>query len=499
MRKRRVAVIGAGFSGMSAAAYLAKEGHEVHVFEKNCTTGGRARQLITSNGFVFDMGPSWYWMPDVFERFFADFDHQVSDFYELQLLDPAFEIVFKNGSLQIPSDFDKLCGTFETIEKGASEKLKRFMREAQRKYKIGMEEMVYKPALSITEFLGAEIIKSSLKADVFLSFRKHVRKFFSDPRLLALMEFPILFLGGKPGNIPALYSLMNYAGLKLGTWYPKGGFGKTVEAMKYIAEQHGVNFHFNAEVEKIITCNEQVTALSVNGTRFLTDGVVAAADYHHIEQALLDKDYRNYNRNYWDKKIFAPSCLIFYLGVNKKIERLQHHTLFFDGDLDQHADDIYTHQQWPSNPLFYVCCPSRTDDLIAPPGHENIFLLMPLSPGLHDDESIREKYFLVMIKRLEHFAGEPICSGIVFKKSYCVTDFMNDYNACKGNAYGLANTLSQTAFLKPKIKNQKLKNLFYAGQLTVPGPGVPPSIVSGKIAAGLLHKQLQKMKDEITV
>jgi len=495
----RVSVIGAGFSGISAAAYLAKEGLSVDVFEKNATPGGRARQLTTADGFVFDMGPSWYWMPDVFEKFFADFDSKASDFYELQLLDPSFEIVFKDSSLQIPSDFDELCGTFETIEKGASKKLTRFMDEAQRKYKIGMEDMVYKPALSITEYLGVQIIKSGLKADVFLSFRKHVRKFFSDPRLLALMEFPILFLGGKPGNIPALYSLMNYAGLKLGTWYPKGGFGKTVEAMKDIAEQQGVTFHFNAEVDKIITCNEQVTALSVNGTPILTDGVVAAADYHHIEQALLDKGCRNYNRNYWNKKIFAPSCLIFYLGINKKIKRLQHHTLFFHEDLDRHADDIYTYRQWPSSPLFYVCCPSRTDDLIAPPGHENIFLLMPVSPGLHDDESIRERYFLLMIKRLELFAGEPICSNIVFKKSYCVTDFMDDYNAFKGNAYGLANTLSQTAIFKPKIKNKNLKNLFYAGQLTVPGPGVPPSIISGKIAAGLLHKQLQKMKNEITV
>ena len=352
--KDRIAIIGAGFSGISAAAYLAKEGHTVHVFEKNATAGGRARQLITANGFVFDMGPSWYWMPDVFERFFADFDSRASDFYELQLLDPAFEIVFKDNSLQVPSDFNALLETFEMIEKGSAGKLRRFMKEAEMKYKLGMEELVYKPALSITEFLSTEIIRSSLRTDIFLSFRKHVRKFFSDPRLLALMEFPTLFLGAKPANIPALYSLMNYAGLKLGTWYPKGGFGQVIEAMRCVAEQHGASFHFNTTVNKIIAGNKTVTALSVNGNSFLTDGVVAAADYHHTEHALLDENNRNYEGNYWSKKIFAPSCLIFYLGLNKKIRRLQHHTLFFDEDLDQHADDIYTSPQWPSKPLFYV-------------------------------------------------------------------------------------------------------------------------------------------------
>ena len=497
--KNQVTVIGAGFSGISAAAFLAKEGHHVHVFEKNATPGGRARQMITPDGFVFDMGPSWYWMPDIFERFFGDFNCKVSDFYELQLLDPAFEIVFKGSSLQIPSDFNKLCETFETIEEGAGARLIKFMKEAEVKYKLGMDDLVYKPGLSITEYLSVEMIRSGLTTDIFLSFRKHVSKYFSDPRLLALMEFPVLFLGAKPSNVPALYSLMNYAGLKLGTWYPKGGFGRVIEAMKSIAEKHGATFHFNTPVNKILTNNERATALSVNGCWFLTNGVVAAADYHHVEQALLDENSRNYENSYWSKKTFAPSGLIFYLGLNKKIERLQHHTLFFDEDLDQYAENIYSCPQWPSRPLFYVCCPSRTDDSVAPPGHENIFLLMPVAPGLNDDESIRERYFTHLVNRLEDFVGEPICPHIVFKKSYGLTDFANDYNAFKGNAYGLANTLSQTAILKPKIRNFKLKNLFYAGQLTVPGPGVPPSIISGKIAAGLLNKQLQKRKDEIAV
>ena len=498
--KRIVGIIGSGFSGISAAAYLAKEGYKVHVLEKNAEAGGRARQFNTPEGFAFDMGPSWYWMPGVFEKFFNDFGYRSGDFYELRLLDPSFEMVFgNNDSLVIPADFTKLCDIFDSIEIGSSAKLKRFIREAELKYRLGMEDFAYKPSLSIVEYLTASAIKNSLTADLFVSFSRHVRKYFSDPRLIALMEFPVLFLGAKPSAIPAIYSLMNYAGLKLGTWYPMGGFGKVIAAMKTVAEQNGVHFRFNAEVEKIIVGNEAASGVKINGHSMFFDGIIAAADYHHVEEDLLGEKHRNYRDSYWNKKTLAPSCLIFYLGISKKIKRLQHHTLFFDKDLEQHSDEIYTDPQWPSNPLFYACCPSKTDPGVAPAGHENVFLLMPIAAGLPDDNHTREKYFSVILERLEQFVGEPVQPNIVFKKSYCINNFVEDYHSYKGNAYGLANTLWQTATLKPKIKNRKLKNLFYAGQLTVPGPGVPPSIISGRIAAKLLSKYLAKKNDEVIV
>lgn len=501
MGKRSLGIVGAGFSGISAAAYLAKKGYKVHVFEKNALPGGRARQFAAPGGFVFDMGPSWYWMPGVFENFFNDFGCRSRDFYQLLLLDPSFEMVFgDHESLVIPANFEELCKIFDSLEVvGGSAKLRKFMREAELKYRWTIEDLVYKPSLSVTEYFKASIIKNSLTAELFVSFSRHVRRYFSHPSLIALLEFPVLFLGAKPSAIPAVYSLMNYAGLKLGTWYPLGGFGQVIGAMKQVAEQNGVEFHFNAEVQKIIVGNGLASGLKVNGTSIFFDGIVATADYYHVERNLLTPTDRNYQDRYWRKKILAPSCLIYYLGIKKKINRLQHHTLFFDKDLERHAHDIYTDPQWPSNPLFYVCCPSRTDPAVAPAGHENIFLLMPIAAGLSDDEETREKYFSVMIKRLEQFAGESIQPDIVFKKSYCVNNFIEDYHAFKGNAYGLANTLLQTAILKPKIKNRKLKNLFYAGQLTVPGPGVPPSIISGKIAAGLLSKYLAKKRDEIVV
>ncbi|HTD41156.1 MAG TPA: phytoene desaturase family protein [Mucilaginibacter sp.] len=487
-----VAVIGSGFAGLSAAAYLAKGGCKVDVYEKNAEIGGRARQLHTSNGYVFDMGPSWYWMPEVFEKFFNDFGYKCSDFYDLQLLNPGYSIIYPDQQvLDIPSGTEELFELFESIEKGSSKQLQQFLKEAAYKYHVGMNKLVYKPGLSLSEFADTALLKGMFKLQVFTSFSSHVRKFFKDPKLIALMEFPVLFLGAMPEDTPALYSLMNYAGLKLGTWYPKGGFGKIVDAMKTVAERQGVQFHTGEAATGFRIKNRFIKEVQTEYRTKQYDGVIAAADYHHIEEKLLGTDYRNYDEKYWDKRVMAPSCLIFYLGVKKKVQKLKHHNLFFDEDLGQHACEIYKKPQWPSKPLFYVCCTSKTDITVAPGDHENLFILMPLATDLPDDEAMREQYFNVIMNRLEDYTGTDIRNSLDYKKSYCVSDFKTDYNSYKGNAYGLANTLRQTAILKPSIKNKKIHNLFYAGQLTVPGPGVPPAIISGNVAADQLLKYLK--------
>lgn len=496
----KIAIIGSGFSGLSAAAYLSSAGHEVHIFEKNKSAGGRARQFQTENGYVFDMGPSWYWMSDVFEDFFHDFDHAVSDKYELTRLDPSFQMVFENReTLTVPADFSELCTRFESIEKGSAEQLKMFMEGAKYKYEIGMKKMVQKPGISFREFADFHLLENAMRLQVFSSFSSHVRRYFSNPKLVALMEFPILFLGGMPQEMPAMYSLMNYAALKLGTWYPQGGFGSVVGAMLQVVQENGAQLHLNSTVGKIIIENKKAVAVRVYSKEIPFDVVVASADYHHVEKDLLSQKFRNYNEHYWNKKTFAPSCLIFYLGVTKKLKNIQHHTLFFDEDLFKHSIEIYKTPQWPTKPLFYVCCPSKTDKNVAPDGHENLFLLMPLAPGLEDTEALREKYFGTMLERLEKQLGEKVNGFIDYKKSYCVEDFIADYNSYKGNAYGLANTLRQTANFKPKIRNKKIKNLFYTGQLTVPGPGVPPSLISGKIVAQQVLKHLKNIKDEVVI
>ena len=490
--KKKIAIIGSGFSGLSASAYSAKLGHEVHVFEKNSTVGGRARSFQTENGYTFDMGPSWYWMPDIIENFFNDFNKKASDFYELVPLDPQFEMVFSDGIMGIPQDFEAMKTLFEKTEKGAGQRLEDFMKDAQFKYEVGMKDYVTKPCNSWFEFVSLKILKSAFSLDLLTDFSKFVRKYFSHPKLITLMEFPVIFLGASPKDIPALYSLMNYGGYKLGTWYPIGGFIKIIESMQEIAMEQGVKFHFNANVEQIVINDKRANALIVNGEKIEFDSIIASSDYEHTERKMLPKEYRNYDENYWKKKTFAPSCLIFYLGIKEKIPNLKHHTLFFENDLDLHTTEIYDDKKWPSKPLFYVCCPSKTDKNIAPENCENVFLLMPIATGIADSDQMREKYFLEMMSRLEkHTNTENLILKIEYKRSFCLEDFKQDYNAFEGNAYGLANTLSQTAVLKPSLRNKKVKNLFYTGQLTVPGPGVPPSIISGKIASIEANKQLK--------
>ena len=483
MIKKRIAVIGSGFSGLSAAAYLASAGNEVHIFEKHDQPGGRARQFTAQQGYVFDMGPSWYWMPDIIDSFFADFGYKRADFFNLISLNPQFEMIFSEDKLTIPENLEELKILFEQIEEGAGLQLERFMESAKFKYEVGMRDFVNKPCHSWLEFISPKIAKSALKLDLLTNFRSYVAKYFKNEKLRTLMEFPVIFLGASPKNIPALYSLMNYGGYALGTHYPEGGFYQLVLAMKQVAERQGAIFHFNHTVESINTQNDKVISLTINREIHEFDTIIASSDYHHTE-TLLKKEDRNYPEKYWQNRTFAPSSLIYYLGINQTLANLAHHTLFFEHDLDDHIDCIYKDKKWPEKPLFYACCPSKTDTAVAPKGKENLFLLMPLATGINDEECVREKYLLEMLSRLEKQIGiTDLISKIEYKRSYCISDFIADYNAFGGNAYGLANTLNQTAVLKPKIKNKKLKNLYYTGQLTVPGSGVPPSIISGKIVA----------------
>lgn len=487
----KIAVIGSGFSSLSCASYLAKAGHDVTIYEKNETPGGRCRQF-KAEGFTFDMGPSWYWMPEVFDNFFQDFGFKTSDFYELIRLSPSYEIHFgKNDRLEIPSDLEELKQVLESLETGASEKLDSFLADAEAKYDAGMNRFVHKPSLSIFEFAEFEIIKGLLKLDLLKAFSKHVRSYFSHPKIIQLLEFPVLFLGATPQEIPALYSLMNYADLKGGTWYPMKGMHEIILAMVEVAEKEGVKIVYQAEVKEITIdkgATKRASGLVVNEKQLEFDFIVAGADYHHVETKLIPKEYRNYSDNYWESRKMAPSCLIYYIGLDKKLENIHHHNLFFDTDFNAHAAEIYETKVWPENPLFYVCAPSVTDETVAPNGCENLFLLVPIAPGIKDTEEDRELIFNKVIDRMEQLIDQSIKKSVIFKQSYALNNFVEDYHAFKGNAYGLANTLRQTAFLKPKIKNKRISNLLYTGQLTVPGPGVPPSIISGKVVANYIQK-----------
>ncbi|MBC7888514.1 MAG: phytoene desaturase [Ferruginibacter sp.] len=509
---KKVVIIGSGFAGLSAASFMAKAGWDVSVLEKHDTSGGRARQLV-EQGFTFDMGPSWYWMPAVFERFFNCFGKNVADYYGLSRLDPSYRIYWPDDAMDIPADYDELKSLFEKTEPGSGVMLDKFIQEAAYKYEVGINKLVHKPGQSLLEFADWELVMGVFKLDVFNSMKSHVGKHFKNSKLRELLEFPVLFLGALPQHTPALYSLMNYADIKLGTWYPQGGMYKIVEAMTNLAKELGVKFYFNHDVTeikidkglatKVITRpNKPVPVNDANSfnqdqlstTRsFDADAVIGGADYHFIESKLLPPEYRSYTEKYWDKRIMAPSCLLYYVGLKKKLSNLLHHTLFFDVSFDIHGKEIYTSPRWPSSPLFYVCASSVTDTTVAPEGCENLFFLIPVASGLEGDtEELRDKYFEMILARFENKIAQSVKDFIIYKKSYSVSNFKSDFNSFKGNAYGLANTLLQTAILKPGLRSKKIANLFYTGQLTVPGPGVPPSLISGEVVAKELVKHFAK-------
>lgn len=495
IKKQQVAtkaiIIGSGFSGITAAATLAQKGYDVTILEKNTVPGGRARKFEVE-GFTFDMGPSWYWMPEIFEQFFRKFGKKRSDYYELIRLDPSYTIFFGKGdTMEVPAKKAALFELFESYEQGSSAKLDTFLKEAAYKYKVGMEEFVYKPGNSILEFADIRVFKSLFRLQMFSSISSQIRSLFTHPKLIELLEFPVLFLGATPQNTPAMYSLMNYADLILGTWYPMGGMHKIIEGMIQVAEELGVKIILNQEVKNIHVPNGHATKVITQDKEYHADVVVGSADYHHVEQVLLNKEHRQYSPAYWDKRTMAPSSLLFYLGINKKLQNLQHHNLFFDEDFNLHAAEIYTNPKWPTAPLFYACMPSKTDKTVAPAGCENLFLLVPLAPDLEDTELLREYYYGLIMDRLEDLTGQKIRDAVVYKRSFAHNDFKADYHAYKGNAYGLANTLRQTAILKPKMRSPKVKNLFYTGQLTTPGPGMPPSIISGQVVAAEIYKTIK--------
>src|SRR6187399_1863109 len=484
-----VIIIGSGFAGLSAASFMAKAGWDVTVIEKNSTPGGRAQQL-NENGFSFDMGPSWYWMPDVFENYFEKFGKKVSDYYSLKRLDPSYRIYWNDGFTDIPAGYDEFKKMVDEFEPGASKQLEKYLAGAAYKYETGINKLVHNPGRSFTEFIDRDIFKGVFKLDVFTSIKKHIHKYFKSPKLRQLMEFPVLFLGALPKDTPALYSLMNYADIKGRTWYPQGGMYSVVKAMYELAIELGVEFCFNEEVEQIFIQNDTAKNLVTNRSVHEADVIISGADYHFTEEKLLAENYRSYSETYWDKRVMAPSCLLYFVGLNKKLKNTIHHSLFFDVPFEQHAKEIYHDPQWPGDPLFYVSVNSVTDNSVAPNGCDNMVLLIPISSGLqNDDETIRDKYFQQIIKRMEKQTGQSILDAVIYKKTFSVSDFASEYNSFRGNAYGLANTLTQTAIFKPSCQSKKVKNLFFTGQLTVPGPGVPPCLISGEVVAKEVIKE----------
>jgi phytoene desaturase len=490
-QEMKATIIGAGIGGLATAAFLAREGLDVTVLEKNQEAGGRAR-VWEKDGFVFDMGPSWYLMPEIFEHFFEQFGKKVEDYYRLIRLDPSYRIFFWDEVIDISADLEKNMKIFEELEEDGAEKLRKYLEQAQVKYEYLMEGLMYENLSGIRAMLSPRLMSAGWKLSILSNIDKIARKYFSNERARKILQYSIVFLGGNPKNTPALYSMISHIDFNLGVWYPYGGLGKIVDAALDLARTNGAELLFGTEVEKINVEGKEATSVLTNHGTFDTDILVSNADYPHTEIDLLDEEYQTYPLSYWEKKTIAPSAFVLYLGLNKRIDSLTHHNVILDHDWVKHFEQIFDNPSWPDEPAYYLCCPSKTDDTVAPAGCENIFVTIPISPGIQDTPEIREAYFDKTLKHMESFIGEPLADSIVVKRIFSLNDFANDYNAFKGTAVGLTHTFSQSAFFRPRHKSKHVKNLYYVGQYTHPGIGVPMSLISAEIVYDMIKQDYVK-------
>lgn len=477
---KKTVVIGAGFAGLSAAAYLAKAGRQVTILEKNDQIGGRARNW-QEDGFRFDMGPSWYLMPEVFERFFSDFGKTSGDYYRLTELDPYYRVFFDDEFVELDSQMEKTEALFESFEPGGAIRLREYIKQARYKYDVAMGEFLYRDYTSLFDFFNKRVIVEGLRLQIFKSLDKFVGRYFTDRRARQILEYAMVFLGTSPKDAPALYSLMSHVDLNLGVHYPSGGLAGVSKAIAQLAESLGVEIRTGVEVTAIDVKNGKASGVHTTEGEIEADLLLSAADYPHTEMDLVPEEYRSYTKKYWDRRVLAPSMFIAYLGVSKRLGHLSHHNLYFSEDWHSHFDSIFTHPSWPDRPCYYASCISKTDLDAAPPGSENLFLLIPVAPGLQDSDEVRDRYFDMAIGHLERTTGEKIREHITVKRIYSHRDFARDYNAFKGTALGLSHTLGQTAIFRPGHRSKKVKNLYYTGQYTHPGIGVPMTLIASDV------------------
>ncbi|QEF94157.1 phytoene desaturase [Methanothermobacter sp. KEPCO-1] len=479
----RIVIVGAGFGGLSAAALLARGGMDVTVIEKNEGPGGRA-SVYSEGGFTFDMGPSWYLMPDIFENFFAEFRRKPEDFYSLKQLDPAYRVFFDDDKVvNVSSDIERNYELFDSFEENGGEKLREYLHSAGELYDSVVKEMLYRDYRSILDFLNGKLLLQGIRLNILESLEHFVNKRFESDEARKILQYSIGFLGSAPQDTPSMYHIMSHIDMTLGVFYPEGGIRRVAESIYELALDNGAEFHFNEEVKRIEVTDKMATSVVTDRNIHDADAVLVNADYPHSELELLDADHRTYDENYWNSRVLAPSAFVAYVGVDRTVDALDHHNLFLERDWADKFQQVFDPEKasWPERPSYYVNVPSRTDKTAAPEGSDTLFILVPLAPGMEDNQELREGLYSRVMDDLEGRTGMKIRDHVVVKRIFAINDFRERYNAYRGTALGLSHTLRQTALWRPAHKSKKVKNLYYTGQYTHPGIGVPMTLISSQI------------------
>lgn len=485
----RVVIIGAGFGGLALAALLAKDGYDVRVLEKNDEVGGRA-MVYREGGHTFDMGPSWYLMPDVFETFFGLLGADSAALFNLVRLDPSYRISFgPDDNLDIMADLEANVALFERLEPGAGARLRDYLATAEHEYDIAVNEFLYRNYLTVLDFFNKRTMLEGRKLHVFENLARYTRRYFASERLRKVLSYSMVFLGGSPSNTPALYSMLSHVDFSLGVWYPMGGMGVVAQALRGLAEGFGAQVHLGQEVSDIAVQDGKAAGVRVGDQLVPADYVVANADYPHVELSLLAPSTRSYSERYWRSRTLAPSAFMLYLGFNRRLPGLLHHTLSFEYDWEEHFNSIFARPSWPSRPSYYLSCPSKTDPAVAPPGGETVVMLVPVAAGLDDNDEVREQYTGQMLDYLEHLLGEELRSSLTVCTPFSQRDFTAVFNAYRGTALGLSHTLRQTAIFRPRHRSRRVANLFYAGQYTHPGIGMPMVLIAATLVSQMINEE----------
>lgn len=503
----KVVVIGGGFAGLSAAAFLAKQGCDVVLLEKNKTLGGRAR-VLHKKGFRFDMGPSWYMMPEVFERFFKHFGKTVADYYQLEQLHPRYQVFFDDKtSLVMSEKLEDNANVFETQEAGAKEKLKEFIEKLRVPYQTSIGKFIYLDIWSVRSWLNfhnvRELFPLIFSLRLWESWHDFVGRFFKNEKLQKIMSFPAVFLGGSPFNTPSIYAVLAWADFQGGAWYPKGGMGAVVEAVIQTAREQGVRILPESDVDRIDLIDGKVVGVTANKQFYQADVVVGACDLANLETKLLPQQYQTWDASYWKKATLSISSMLVYIGLNTRLSKVAHHNMYFSKNWKQNFSEIFEHNTLSADPSFYISVRSMSDRSIVPKNSEEIVLLVPMGSGTVVTKEQLETYADEAIAKTEELLGEPIKKHIVVKEVYGPEQFAQDYHAFQGTALGLAHTFSQSLWLRPNVKSAKVNGLYYAGQYTNPGVGVPTALVSGELVASIiqdeynLHEEHDKVSDQI--
>jgi phytoene desaturase len=352
-----------------------------------------------------------------------------------------------------------------------------------------MSDLVRLDYSSIFQLVNLNILRFLFVSKLFKSLHKKIATYFKNKDLQKILEFTTVFLGGSPYNTPAFYTLVAHADFNLGTYYPIGGMYKVIEALLKLCRQNKVSLIEGEQVVGYRFKKNKIIAVKTKKKEYPVDLVVFAGDYHFNETKLLPKKLQTYNKSFWKKKTLSPSAFIIYLGITKKIKKAVHHNLYFNQSWEDHFRTVYKKKKWPENPSYYVHIPTKTDSGMAPKECETLMFLVPVAPGLEDNNDLRERFSKKVIKHFEGLIGDNITESIKVKKIFAHRDFIEQYNAYQGSAFGLAHTLLQTAVFRPKNKSKKVANLYYAGQYTNPGVGVPPCLISAQITANLINKE----------